>query len=486
MLGYFLRIFFMNKPIAKCSYFCKLIVRIIRYEGLEGLWLRTQTGVLGLNQKVTKSFKRERLDLDRPSFRDVKNSSERGVSIIIPTKNGGSGFQELLASLCKQERFGDVEIIVVDSGSQDGTPELAEKFSAKVYRIHPDQFNHGLTRNLAAEKANGKYIVFTVQDAVPLNGDWLNSMICVLDSDSAIGAVTCRQFVRKDADLFARFMNHCQYVSSELRSDEVRFVENSNEYHALSPSDKRKISKLDNVCTCFKKEVFERYRFKRVKYAEDLEIGARLAMGGHKLAFLFSNGVVHSHNRSSIHFLKRGYTDRRLEPKFLAYDPPDPIIPKDITIQDIFSNMNELYLRSGNAIQEMKVSKNVKNVLFRCPQILIKGRRERAKEKKYTNEEMDNFLEEYRRRAEIKGVIVSQMNSNIFADGFILSLKQFTNYVSRNSIERENMDELEETILKLLGRWFGLYLGDIMNFAERRENRSIYRKEIDTFLSSGL
>lgn len=479
----FLRLIYTDNSVERMISLCRIIIRIIRYEGMRSLYERTKSFIYHINREMTKSFKREPIPI-RKSI--IERGNNRRVSVIIPTKNAGLEFEKTIVNIQKQRGYLDIEIIVIDSGSQDDTPKLAEKYSSKVYRILPEQFNHGLTRNLGAEKASGEYIVFIVQDAIPLNNDWLKSMVNVLDHDPNIGAVTCKQFVREDADLFARFMNHYQYVSLELRSDEVRYVGNSSEYCVLSPGDKRRISQLDNVCTCFRKEFFQRYQFKEVKYAEDLEIGARIAMDGHKLAFLNSNGVIHSHNRSSVHFLKRSYMDQRLAPKFLVYDPPDPILPKGLTIQDILFNMNELYFQVGKNIREMNLSRNIRNSFFYSPLFMPKVKRGDSDGKRYVDEEMDNFLEEFQHTAGWNGRVIVRKDSNIFIDGYVLNLKRFIRYVSHYPIGEENRAELERGLLKLLGYWFGNYLGEIMTAAEIKRNELIYRENIDRFLSAGL
>jgi glycosyltransferase involved in cell wall biosynthesis len=57
------------------------------------------------------------------------------VSIVIPTLNAGPEFEELLEKVCVQEGDFEHEAIVVDSGSTDGTVELARRYGARVHQI---------------------------------------------------------------------------------------------------------------------------------------------------------------------------------------------------------------------------------------------------------------------------------------------------------------------------------------------------------------
>jgi len=74
------------------------------------------------------------------------------VTVVIPVKDGARFLGESLRALARE---GVDEILVVDSGSTDGSQQIARAAGATVLEIAPDQFGHGRTRNLAAERASG-------------------------------------------------------------------------------------------------------------------------------------------------------------------------------------------------------------------------------------------------------------------------------------------------------------------------------------------
>lgn len=85
------------------------------------------------------------------------------VSIIVPTLNEEKYIGNLLKSI-KAQTYGAIEIVVVDSNSQDATRKIAKKFGARVINIKKRGI--GLARAIGAEKSKGKYLFFTDADAI--------------------------------------------------------------------------------------------------------------------------------------------------------------------------------------------------------------------------------------------------------------------------------------------------------------------------------
>jgi len=90
------------------------------------------------------------------------------VSVVIPVYNGEQVLQACLRSVMAQD-VADMEIIVVDDGSTDGTWALLQRLAAGDARIRPvHQANGGVStaRNRALQECTGEYIRFVDADDV--------------------------------------------------------------------------------------------------------------------------------------------------------------------------------------------------------------------------------------------------------------------------------------------------------------------------------
>jgi len=114
------------------------------------------------------------------------------ISIIIPTKNAGAEFNKCLACISQQKTKHKYEVIVIDSGSTDNTLNILTKYPVRLIKIAPEEFGHGKTRNLGARLAQGDYLVYITQDAIPATGNWLDRLIKDMRQDNQIAGAYSR------------------------------------------------------------------------------------------------------------------------------------------------------------------------------------------------------------------------------------------------------------------------------------------------------
>ena len=121
----------------------------------------------------------------------LKNRDSGGqplVSIIIPHWNGIEVLEECLNSL-KETTYTNLEIIVVDNASTDGSPEWVEKNYPDIKLVRNSE-NQGYAGgcNRGAEDASGDFLLFLNNDTVH-NKDWIEPLVERMKSDEGIGAV---------------------------------------------------------------------------------------------------------------------------------------------------------------------------------------------------------------------------------------------------------------------------------------------------------
>jgi len=228
---------------------------------------------------------------------------EKGVTIIIPTFNGGSIFSECLAAVKGQKNADLLQLIIVDSGSTDGTVERAEKAGALVKRIERKTFHHARTRNEALALAAHENIIFTVQDAVPCSKTWLLNLVQTLHQRGAAAAYTA-QIPHDHATPYSRFeidsINEAR--NSALVIQQIKSLES---YQKMPYHTAYRTIGLDNVCAIYRKDRLLKTPFPEVDYAEDMAWAHKILLMGYKIVYNPHVRVKHSHNRSPNYAFRR-------------------------------------------------------------------------------------------------------------------------------------------------------------------------------------
>jgi len=415
-----------------------------------------------------------KLDTHMDISSENTNPIDKKVSIVIPTKNGGSDFEYTLEKIRSQEGINEIEIIVVDSGSTDKTIELAENYGSQVYTIKPEDFNHGGTRNYGAEKATGDYILFMVQDAIPIGNYWLYNMVKVLEDDEGIAALTCRQVPRSDADLFSSYTMWNHYRTMEFKKDTIVKV-SKEEFKKLSGVEKRMLAGIDNVCSCISKDVFNEFKFEEVNFAEDVNLGIRLLENGYKLGFLYSVGVIHSHERDSAYFLKRYYVDSKS--LIEMFDTTSHVKEHDIdlVLSQIFDLYNSLKLSISTVTSKDETEMEL-NTFFSLLKDKMRNEAGLHTTIEYPKNLLEKLLSDFDKICDIKPV-----DNNHLYKTYFKMLDDLYNYFSSIS-QKFEIIELVEASYKLFAICCGSYLGELYSHQFNR----VKMREINLLLTEGV
>ena len=218
------------------------------------------------------------------------------VSVVIPTRNGGEAWRRTLDALLGQDLEVPFELIVLDTASTDGTPELAEqrfrsaasnprRIPLRLERITPQQFGHGRTRNLGARLARGEIVVFLSQDATPVGSHWLAALVTPFADGQTVGAF-CRQVALPGIRLPERFILETTYPPrSSMRTRD-----------SLASRDAGYIL-FSNAASAIRREALLATPFdEAVMMCEDTHWAVRVLEAGRRIAYVADATVAHSHN----------------------------------------------------------------------------------------------------------------------------------------------------------------------------------------------
>ncbi|MBI4496866.1 MAG: glycosyltransferase [Chloroflexi bacterium] len=220
------------------------------------------------------------------------------ASIIIPTKNGGPEF-ELTLERCFQQRLdGTYEVMVIDSGSRDGTVERAARRPLDLVQIRPEDFGHGRTRNYGATLARGRFLVYLSQDAIPANASWLAELLRPFQDPQVAGAYS-RQVPKDNAHPLERFF----LASTYHERPEVR-----DHQGGVRGRWRVRDGFFSNVSSAIRRDVLLRLPFDEgLIMSEDQQWARDAIAAGYRIVYQPSSVVCHSHGYTLLAAFRRSF-----------------------------------------------------------------------------------------------------------------------------------------------------------------------------------
>jgi glycosyltransferase involved in cell wall biosynthesis len=235
------------------------------------------------------------------------------VTVAIPVLNGGWRLDEVLAAVRSQRLDRDIELLVCDSGSDDGSPDAAAEAGARVLRIEPHEFSHGRTRNLLAAEARGEHVVFLTQDATPAHDRWLEQMLRGFELADDVALVTGPYLPRPDAPVHVRRELEELFASM---GDEPRVFRLAD---AGDPPMPGAATFHTDANGALAKDVWRRIPFRDVRYAEDQLLALDVLRAGLARAYVPQAAVLHSHHYGPLEQLRRHYDEFRALGEIYGY-----------------------------------------------------------------------------------------------------------------------------------------------------------------------
>ncbi len=203
------------------------------------------------------------------------------ASIIILNWNGKEMTAKCLRSLDKL-KFKKFEVIVVDNGSTDGSPQYFKKHFPDVRVIrHKENLGFAAGNNSALDFAKGKYIALLNNDMVvdPL---WLSKLLRVAEKDKKIGACAGGRF------------DWNQENPPHNKKNKLWTIKHINRYTGFpwEENGREKLEEIDTLsggAVLIRRSVIDEiglFDINFFAYTEDRDLFARMKRAGYKLKFV--------------------------------------------------------------------------------------------------------------------------------------------------------------------------------------------------------
>ncbi len=213
------------------------------------------------------------------------------ISLVMRSYNEAWAISETLEAVFNQDYDGEIELIVIDSGSTDGSHDIIRRFNPKEFIVlEPGTYVPGKVLNQGFQLSSSNWVVFLNSDATPANNQWLTELLAAAVDSSKLGAAFSRQVPRDDCQaVFAHDYERCFGPERE----------SANWDHFFSMVS----------CVAYK-PTWEQIPIREdLQYAEDDEWTRRLKAAGYEIILAEKSLAIHSHNYTPAQAYKRAKGD---------------------------------------------------------------------------------------------------------------------------------------------------------------------------------
>lgn len=211
--------------------------------------------------------------------------------MVIRAKNEARFIGDTLTALFDPEALRPRQVVVVDSGSTDGTLDIVRAFPTTLIEIKPEEFTYGFALNLGVASVDTEVVATLSAHSLPANPDWLRNLIQPFTRPRVAG-VYGRQLPRSNATILELLGMRLTGVLSDR------------------PKLLNRKPLFSNANGAFRRSLWLEHPFdEAVGGAEDIAWVRSMQERGYLIAYQPTAAVYHSHGEPLIKHLRRASRD---------------------------------------------------------------------------------------------------------------------------------------------------------------------------------
>lgn len=259
------------------------------------------------------------------------------ASVVVCTYNGEDKIKSLLDSL-KKQTYKNLEIIIVDDGSTDGTVKIVKKYPFRLIR---HKKNRGLadSRNAGVKNSRGDIILFTDDDCVADKG-WVKEIVKCYQKKTSINSVGGRIETYSMDTLFEKYeyyAKHPIYAHSISYGSGGRIKNYLKRMFGIKKNklkDGQKISSVMGLNSSYKKKMILKVGGHQpgLRRGVDWDLTTKLKRIGFNAVYCDKAIIYHKHRIGFKSFVKHMFAYGKAYPKICKIHPEVKFLPRPLPL----------------------------------------------------------------------------------------------------------------------------------------------------------
>jgi len=206
------------------------------------------------------------------------------ASVIVRCYNEAEHLGKLLHGLDKQT-MQDFEVVLVDSGSTDGTLEIAEEYGVETIEyIDPENFSFGRALNYGCDAADGEFCIIASAHVYPRRDDWIENLLEKFEQNIAL------------------------VYGKQRGNDTTTFSENQifKQWFPERDIERQDHPFCNNANAAIRRELWVEYPYdEQLTGLEDVDWAKRVQKDGYDISYAADAEIIHVHDESPAEVFNR-------------------------------------------------------------------------------------------------------------------------------------------------------------------------------------